>query len=260
MIRLLSLLLLLATLLPAAAESNDTTRRPITSIYGIEAGRADMTSTYLSPLPYDGPGFALFGAWGKAMRSNPRHLVMAFTGGIELSRGLNPARSANMLAAAARFGWGPSWRYRFTPSLDMTLGGALDIYGGLLWLPRNGNNPVSAMAYAGLDITARLGYRTHFGRLPVTLADNVSLPTVGAFFSPAYGETYYEIYLGNHKGLAHAAWWGNAFGIDNHLTMTLHFGKRSLQLGYRLAVRTFHANNITTQYVRNAFTVALRIN
>ena len=44
--------------------------------------------------------------------------------------------------------------------------------------------------------------------------------------------------------------------------MTLHFPKyrRSLVLGYRLGFNTYHANNLTTQYVRNAFTVALQIN
>jgi len=100
-----------------------------------------------------------------------------------------------------------------------------------------------------------------FGRLPVTFADRASLPTAGVFFCPEYGEAYYEIYLGNHSNLAHFGWWGNCFGIDNHLTMTLHFrNRRSLALGYRLYVRTNHANNLTNQYVRNAFTVAIQIN
>lgn len=236
--------------------------RPITSVYGLEAGAANISCDYLSPLPYAGAGFAWYGGWGKEMKQSPEHLVMAFRGGIDFTRTSNPSRSANMVSLAARFGWGPSWRHRFPgPNLELTIGGALDIYGGVLWLPVNGNNPAQALAYAGLDLTAGLSWKTHFGRLPVTIADRAWLPTAGTFFCPEYGQTYYEIYLGERSGLAHFGWWGNAFGIDNHLTMTLHFrNRRSLVIGYRLATRTFHANHLTTQYVRNAFTVALQIN
>ena len=143
----------------------------------------------------------------------------------------------------------------------MTLGGALDLSGGALYLPINGNNPVQAMVYAGIDLTAGLAWKTHFGRLPVTFADSASLPTLGAFFCPQYGQSYYEIYLGERSGLAHFGWWGNCFGINNHLTMSLHFrNRKSLVLGYRLYVRNNRANHLTNQYVTNAFTVAIQIN
>lgn len=258
--RVICLLLALAGVIMGRAGCCEPARRPVTSVYGLEAGGLNVTSTYLSPLPYTGWGAALYGAWGKEMRQNPENLVMDFRAGIETGRSLNPARSAEMLALAARFSWGPSWRKKLPFGLQLTLGGALDIFGGVLYLPRNGNNPASAMAYTGLDLTAGLQWSTHIGRLPVTLADRAMLPTAGAFFMPGYEESYYEIYLGNHRNLAHFGWWGNAFGIDNHLTMTLHFGRKALELGYRLAARTYHANNLTTQYVRNSFTVAFRLN
>lgn len=236
--------------------------RPITQVYGLELGGANISCTYLSPLPYTGSGFSLYGGWGKEMKQNPEKLVMAFTAGIDLTMAENPAHTARMLGMACRFGWGPSWRHRFDHGIQMTLGGALDIFGGAQWLPINGNNPVQAMAYAGIDITAGLLWNTHIGRLSVTLADRASLPTLGAFFMQEYGESYYEIYLGNHSGLAHFGWWGNAFGIDNHFTVSLNFPRyrRSILLGYRLAVRSFHANHTTTQYVRNAFTIGMEIN
>lgn len=258
--RFICLLLALAGIMTARAGCREAAGRPVTSVYGVEVGGLNVTSTYLSPLPYTGWSTALYGAWGKEMRQNPEHLVMDFRAGIETGRGLNPAKSAEMLALAVRFSWGPSWRKKLPCNLQFTLGAALDIFGGVLYLPRNGNNPASAMAYAGLDLTAGLQWKTRFGHLPVTFADRAMLPTAGAFFMPGYEESYYEIYLGNHGGLAHFGWWGNAFGIDNHLTMTLHFGRKALELGYRLAVRTNHANNLTTQYVRNSFTVAFRLN
>lgn len=245
----------------AASASEPEAARPITSLYGLEAGAASINCNYLSPLPYNGPAVAWYGAWGKEMRQAPGKLVMAFRAGVEYSKAKSPARNASMLALTARFGWGPSWRHRLPDGWEITAGAALDIYGGILWLPVNGNNPAQALAYAGLDITAGVSWKTRFGRLPVTFADRAWLPSAGAFFMPGFGESYYEIYLGNRRGLAHFGWWGNAFGIDNHLTMTLHFrNRRSLVIGYRLDVRSFRANNLTDQYVRNALSVALQIN
>lgn len=234
--------------------------RPITSVYGLEIGGSNNTSTYLNPLPFTGWSLGLYGGWGKEMKQNPEHVVMAFTADIGMNSSMNPAKSIRMLSADLHFGWGPSYRLKLPYNLQMTAGGALDLFAGLNYLAVNGNNPVNVMAYAGLDVTASLSWRTKIGRLPITIADRMNLPTLGAFFMPGYGETYYEIYLGNHSGLAHFGWWGNSFGINNHLTFTMHFGKRSLTLGYRLNTRTFHANNLVTQYVRNAFTIALQIN
>lgn len=260
MIRKFLILLTLCFATSLSAETVDSVR-PVTSVYGLETGGANINCDYLSPLPYTGTGIAWYGGWGKAMRQHPRNMVMAFTAGLDFTRTKNPSESASMLSVGGRFGWGPSWRKDLAANLEMTLGGALDIAGGALWLPVNGNNPVQVMAYAGIDLTAGLAWKTRFGRLPVTFADRAALPTLGVFFCPEYGEAYYEIYLGDHSGLAHAGWWGNCFGINNHLTMTLHFkNRKSLVLGYRLYVRTNHANNLTNQYVRNAFTVALQIN
>lgn len=248
------------TLRASGAESVDSVR-PVTSVYGLEIGGANINCNYLSPLPYTGTGVAWYGGWGKAMKQHPRDLVMDFTAGLDFTSSGNPAKTTRMLGVGGRFGWGPNWRKTLAPGWELTLGGALDLSAHLLWLPVNGNNPVQVMAYTGIDLTAGLSWKTRLGRLPVTFADRASLPTAGVFFCPEYGEAYYEIYLGNHSNLAHFGWWGNCFGIDNHLTMTLHFrNRRSLVLGYRLDVRTNHANNLTNQYVRNAFTVAIQIN
>lgn len=243
----------------ATAQEDSADRRPITSVYALEIGGSSINCSYLSPLPYNGWGLGLSGAWGKRMKQHPDKLIMDFRAGIDLNRGKNPVKNATEWSAALRFSWGPSWLCRLPHGIDLTLGGALDIFGGAIWLQRNGNNPVQAMAYAGIDLTAGLSWHTHLGQLPITFADRAMLPTLGAFFAPQYGETYYEIWLGNHRDLVHFGWWGNAFGIDNHLTATLHFGRRSLVLGYRLTTRTFHYSATATQYVRNSFTIGIEL-
>ncbi len=72
------------------------------------------------------------------------------------------------------------------------------------------------------------------GRLPLSLRYQPVLPVVGAFFAPDYGELYYEIYLGNHSGLAHCGWWGNYFALENLLTADLRLGSTTLRIGYKI--------------------------
>lgn len=231
--------------------------RPVTSIYCIEIGGSRDLSTYLSPLYYTGQDYTFSGSWTKSFQRWSDRCVMRFEAGVTFQNMLNPAKTAAMYSATGRFNWGLLWRHRFSHTWQMTLGPMIDVYGGALYQTRNGNNPASALAAAGLDIDASLSYRFRIGRLPVEVADELRIPSLSGFFNPGYGESYYEIYLGNHKDLAHFGWWGNAFGIDNLLSIKLNFGKTGMLIGYRFDLRTFKANNLETQLMRNAFVIGV---
>ena len=79
----------------------------------------------------------------------------------------------------------------------------------------------------------------------------------GVFFSPDYGELCYEIYLGDHSGLAHAAWWGNYFKLDDQLTADLHFGSTNLRIGYHGSIFSSEVNHIVTNIFTHAFTIGV---
>ena len=132
-----------------------------------------------------------------------------------------------------------------------------DIGGGAYYLLRNGNNPVQAMATAA--ISARLSASRPFriGAIDFLIADKVSVPSLSVFFSPEYGETYYEIYLGNHSGLVHAGWWGNNFRIDNLLSATFDFGRTAAMIGYRFSVDTQWANNLNTKIFTHSLVLGI---
>lgn len=231
--------------------------RPIVSTYSLEIGGAHNISTYLSPLHYSGPSVALSGSWEKDFNHWSDRCRMRFEAEMKLQRTLNPAETAVMPSLTARFGWGLLWYRKLDARWEVEIGPMVDIAGGALYLMRNGNNPVTALASAGFDIEAAGSYRFRMGRVPVVVADRVRIPTASIFFSPEYGETYYEIWLGNHHGLSHAGWWGNAFGLDNLFSVSMQFGRRSLLLGYRFDFRTFNANHLTTNLLTNAAVVGL---
>jgi len=254
-------MLALVASLSASAESEplraDSVSLPVSGTYGLEIGSRQALDTYLSPLPYSGTWLAAYGNWQKALPFDPRHTTMEFDALLGGGRLINRAGTAMELNLDVRFGFGLKWRTTLPTATQVAAGGALDIDGGMLYLTRNGNNPVSAKGNVALSITGAISHPIKIGRLPILLYDEVRIPTIGAFFSPQYGETYYEIYLGNRKGLVHCGWWGNHFRIDNLLGATLDFGRTAMTVGYRFRADTSWVCNLNTHIYTHSFVIGV---
>lgn len=257
----ISLFLLTAGSLSVLAQESGSGKeemsRPITGLYALETGRRNVLATYLSPLHYTGKSLGVYGAWSKAMPFSPQHAIMHFDTEFSLSSLLNPQKTAGMIGMSGSFNWGMSWRTHLPYQVQVTAGGAIGIEGGAYYLLRNGNNPVEAIADVALSIRASVSKPFKIGRLPILLRDEISLPSLGVFFSPQYGETYYEIYLGNHKDLFHAGWWGNNFRIDNLLSATLDFGRTAMTVGYRFNAYTQWASHLNTKIFTHSFVIGV---
>ena len=253
--RLISVLILIYS--GTVSSSSQTSSRPVTGIYSIQTGWQDVLATYLSPLHYKGREIGLFGEWSKAMPFNPDNAIMRFRGESHFSNLLNPAKTARMIGLTGSFSWGMEWRKRLPEGFQITAGGATQIKGGAYYLLRNGNNPVQAMANLSLNITGSVSKKFKIGNLPILAADEISIPSIGAFFCPGYGETYFEIYLGNHKGLAHFGWWGNNFRLDNLLSFTLDFGRTAGMIGYRFNADTQWANNLNSKIFTHSIVIGI---
>lgn len=256
-IKLILVVLVCSLNLGLKAQDKKDLSLPVTSYYNLELGSTSVKASYLSPLSYTGPRYSLAGMWSKAMPFNPENAVMQFDVDADFSYLLNPAKTARMVGLYGDFSWTMSWRKRCGKDFQFTLGAGPEISGGAYYLIRNSNNPVQAMANFSLLLSASASKHFNIGRLPILISDRVKLPSLGVFFCPGYGETYYEIYLGNHKGLAHAGWWGNNFRLDNLLSVTLDFGKTAMMVGYRLNVTTQWANNLNTKIVSNSFVIGV---
>lgn len=231
--------------------------RPISSCYTLEIGRRHSLCTYLSPLVYHGADFALQGVWRKQMGFSP-YWDMEFRGGLEFADTQSPAKNSSTLGFNAFFSWGMERMWQLPDNFKVGVGGSASAQAGVLYLRRNSNNPANALARVGLNITASVSKPVKVGRLNMTIFDHASLPSLGIFFSPEYGETYYEIYLGNRKNLVQCGWWGSNFGLDNLLGAELNFGRRSLVLGWRYDLYTQHAQNIDTQLWRHSAVVGIK--
>lgn len=264
-IRLLSILFFIIVRFSsiASATTSDTIEnkhneiRPISFTYTIEWGKSDIIDTYLSPLKYSGDKFSLSAEWMKALKQNPQHLSMIFDAEIYGDICKSPARNSSLYNIGIDLGWHIFYKYQPIKGLTIGGGGGATINAGALYLPRNSNNPVSAYASIDATLNAIASYSLNIGKLPIRITNRTTLPSLGVFFSPDYGQTYYEIYLGNHSGLVHFGWWGNHFSLDNHLSASIAIGNMSLRLGYRFNIKSSYVNNINTRHTSHAITFGI---
>ena len=248
--------MLLALCLGARADDGV---RPVTESWMVGAGTSHMADTYLTPLRYSGWHTSLAYSRMQAARFAP-NWNLALDVALTLDSDKSPARNATMWGSMVRVGWGMMrrWRLDAVPVLTLAAGGELAFEGGALYNNHNGNNPVAAKGAVTLNATGLAAWHCRVGRLPVTLLYRPSMPLTGAFFSPDYGELYYEIYLGNHSGLVHAAWPGSYFCLDNLLCADLHlWSGTSLRLGYSGRIFSSKANNIVSRLTTHAFVLGI---
>lgn len=139
--------------------------------------------------------------------------------------------------------------------LQLYYGGLFAVTGEGIYNYHGGNNPVSVKADLSLGATSMAVYNFKWGKLPITARYQLTLPIVGAFVQPEYGESYYEVSLGNHSNFVHCGTWGNRFDIDNLLTIDLRFSNWALRVGYHNSIHTTHQNNIRYQLVQHNFTI-----
>lgn len=239
--------------------NSDTTavKRPVLSTYSLEWGATSILDSYLSPLKYEGQHLGISGSWFKAMRQNPDRLIMSFEATLTAASAKSPARNSILYEMGFNFAWTMQHRWNPINGLQLSAGGGAMLNIGGLYLSRNSNNPASARASVDIIASGMATYNFKIGKLPVRISDRLTLPIVGAFFSPDYGETYYEIYLGNHSDLVHCGWWGNHFCIDNMIAADLSLGNVALRIGYHFNLKSSYVNNINTRLTSHGLVVGL---
>ncbi len=241
---------------PSPADSVETIR-PVIASYTIGWGSSRLADTYLSPLKYKGWGAELRYERWQAAKFAPEDWVMQLNVALGIDRCHNLVGNAAMWQLGANATWGLARRWKLPYSLTVGAGALLDVDAGCIYNRRNSNNPVAAKASATVDLTAYVTWSAKLLNTPVTLRYQPAIPLTGVFFSPDYDELYYEIYLGNHSGLAHAAWWGNFFKMSNMLTADFRVSNTAVRIGYRSLIFSSKVSNITTRDFTNMLVIGL---
>lgn len=251
---------IIATLLVVLHASAQTPLRPVLSAYSVEAGSAHLADTYLAPIHYSGWNTAFSYERMQAMKFNPRDWVMQLDASVNLDHTENGVRNSTMWNLDFRVGWGMMRRWQpfaGLPALTLAIGQETSLRAGALYLSSNGNNPVAAKGAWTVGALGMASYSLKIGRLPVTFRYEGRMPVTGAFFSPEYGELYFEIWMGNRSNLVHPAWFGNYFALNNFVSADLRLGGTTLRLGYRNDILSTKVSGIVSRAVTHAFTFGI---
>lgn len=262
--RLLSCLLLTSCLMASAfpsaeADSTAVIARPVTALFNFSIGSSHLADTYLSPIKYSGWSVGLGYERWQAMKFSPERSLMHLEFEVSTDRTHNLTGNAIMWNFNLNGDWSimRKWRFPGLGGIVAGIGPGVNINLGCFYTARNGNNPASAKGSITIDAAGFIGKRfTALGKI-IDLRWSSGVSLLGAFFSPDYGELYYEIWLGNHSGLAHLAWPGNFFRWHNSVTADLHLGNTILSLGYKGKIYSTKVNDITTRAFTHCFTLGI---
>ncbi len=233
--------------------------RPVAAMFQVQYGHAAVTDTYLSPLKYTGHAIALRYEAQQATEFSPKKWTRLLRFGVDYDYTHNPAGNHNMHTLMVDAAWAlmHRWSNVATQGLQLQLGGETQFRGGAAYNAYNSNNVVSAHIHWNIGVMAQAIYNTHIKRMPLTLRYQALLPVAGAFFAPDYDEAYYEIYLGNHKNLAHLGWWGNRFDLDHTLAADFHLGNTIVSIGYRNRINKSWINGIDTRNIAHMIVLGI---
>lgn len=223
------------------------------------AGTQNVLDTYLSPLTYKGPDLRLVREITRTARRNS-FVVLDNTWDIDLAY---PANAAGYRSVAALLNWNYAVRYRLLQrnGWKVEAGGATDMEVGGLYNLHNGNNPASARAAMSLNASFKAAYSFRLGQHDVSVDYKLDVPLLGAAFSPAYGQSYYEMFmLGHNDGMVSFVSLHNRPSMTNRITADIGFRFLTLSFGYMWDVNQTHMNNIKTHYYTHSFLIGFRKN
>lgn len=238
-----------------SAQTDSLPHRYALSSTMVGVSQANVYDSYLSPLEYTGIQAHIVYEHlrqlkGRGQRWHQQWLAQAYLG--ELDTGLFYQAMLN-----ANYGW----FYRLTPiqqNFQCWLGPQADIQLGALANQRNSNNPAQAKASVGLDASGMAIYRFRLGQIPFIARYQLSLPLVGAQFSPEYGESYYEIFVlgsrGKHLLLTHPL---NALSARHLLSLDFPLAHWNLRVAYLWEARQSTTNHIRQHQYAHAFLIGI---
>ena len=256
-----STLILLCCSLSVVAQDDMNASLPRLSMFTVEGGYASIHDSYLTPITYDGAGLGLGYEAMRPTRFSPDKWLWQLQVGADYNYVENPAQNNDLhkVMGDISFDMQRAWRGVLHPRLGFAAGPMTQLRAGIVYDAVNSNNPVTVRAHWNVGATGMAWFDTRMWRLPVTLRYQVQLPVMGVFFAPEYDESYYEIYLGNHKNLAHLGWWGNRLDMTHYLGADMQMGKTTLRLGYRNRLEHWNVNNLHVHDVTHSLVIGISL-
>ena len=227
------------------------------SMFTVDMGYAAVHDSYLTPITYSGTDLALR---YEALRPVWDDKWLWQLGvGTDYNYVENKAHNNDLhkLMGDITFDMQRRWQGAIAHRVDLSAGPMTQLRAGIIYDEVNSNNPVSVRAHWNVGVTGMAVWNTRLKRKPITLRYQVQLPVTGVFFAPEYDESYYEIYLGNRRNLAHLGWWGNHLDMTHYVGADVRMGGTTLRLGYRARMEHWTVNQIKVHDVTHSIVLGI---
>ncbi len=243
------LLLILSVLcLGLSVQAQEKTR-----LLGI--GHASVLDTYLSQENYSGPEVRLLHGTTTFLKNHPQW-SRTLTSQLSFSKTSPRSDDGANLAGMLAYSFAMNRHFLISEQLDIAVGGLADGFLGGIYNTRNGNNP--AQLKLGIDIAPEVAasYKFRLFNKPMRLNYRANMPLAGLHFSPAYGQSYYEIFSkGNYDHNICFASPFSAVSFSQMLTVDIWFGKRALTFGYLGSYRQTDMNQLKYHNYSHSFVI-----
>ncbi len=214
--------------------------------------------TYLSGYDYTGAGL-YFGHenFRDARTGNYR---WKYQTRLTSTLGMATLGNSTQLVALAAYSWSGYHPFGISERLKLLAGAQIEIEGGALYVPGNGNSPVSAKMRTALAASGMAIY--HF---PVKGKDwiaryQLDIPLAGVMFAPEFGQSYYEIFgRGDYGGTVKFAHpfnspsWRHTLSLDIPLRFRKH--STTIRVQYCADLYQSDVNETRCHIYRHAFTI-----
>jgi len=223
--------------------------RPANTATLVGIGGSNLYDTYLSPLEYKGTSIRIIHERIKQSSWFDNKFTRQQIIELELADGENPAKNAKEYWLMLAYNWGGHYNLVKTHNFRFSAGAILNASIGVLYNERNSNNPASARAYGNLNLSAIAFYNWKW----MTFRWQLDSPVMGILFSPHYGQSYYEMSLGNTVGTAHFASLHNQRALRSYLTADFPVGNITFRVGYLGSFYQTKVNELQTHTYSNSF-------
>ena len=142
----------------------------------------------------------------------------------------------------------------------MLAGAQIQLEGGALYNPSNGNNPAAAKLRTALAASGMAIYHFPVHRSEWIARYQLDIPFVGVMFAPEFGQSYYEIFgLGHAKNVVafthpgNNPSWRHILSLD--IPMRAKYHSTTLRISYIADLYQSRINGIDCHIYRHTFSL-----
>lgn len=173
--------------------------------------------------------------------------------------GYTKQHSNNQFTLLAKYTWGGYHPFEINQRLQLLAGAQIQAAAGALYIPANGNNPVSAKMRLALAASGMAIYHLPINGHDYVMRYQLDIPIAGVMFSPEFGQSYYEIFgLGHTGNIWHFAHPFNSPSWKHTLSIDLPIGNKrhnvTVRLSYTADIYQSKINGLRTHIYSHAFT------